>query len=135
MTHQAPPDSDVDLLREQAPARSESHVPPHPKALRYPNAYVWFVFVSALDLMLTWVILHLGGREVNWIADAVIYTHDLWGLVGFKFAIVALVVILCEEVGRRNDRSGRPLARWAIAIAALPVVVSTTQLLAAIVVG
>src|SRR5262249_30759008 len=32
--------------------------------VRYPNEYVWLVFVSALDVMLTWVVLSTGGGEV-----------------------------------------------------------------------
>lgn len=40
--------------------------------MRFQNEYVWFVFFSAMDVMLTWVILWRGGREVNPIADRVI---------------------------------------------------------------
>ena len=36
----------------------------------YENHYTWFVLVSALDIMLTWLVLHAGGREANAIADA-----------------------------------------------------------------
>ena len=38
----------------------------------YQNEYAWFLLVSALDVMLTWVILALGGREANAIANSVL---------------------------------------------------------------
>lgn len=95
----------------------------------YPQAYTWYVFLSALDLMLTWVILHLGGREVNVLADWVIARFNLPGLVAFKFLLVVLVVILCELVGRRRPGTGRRLARWAVVLSAVPVLVAAAHLL------
>ncbi|MCP4594048.1 MAG: hypothetical protein GY842_25220, partial [bacterium] len=38
----------------------------------YPDIYVWFVFLAAVDLMLTWVILATGGKELNWIAASIV---------------------------------------------------------------
>ena len=96
----------------------------------YPRSYKWFVFISAVDVILTWFILLLGGREVNVIADAVIASAGLQGILIYKFSLVLLVVMICEVVGRRRSRVGRNLARAAIAITALPVVLSITQLVA-----
>ena len=90
----------------------------------YPNAYVWLVFVSSLDIIMTWVVLHLGGREVNALADAVIRRFDLPGLVLFKFAFIVLVIGICEIVGRRNDGLGRRLAGWSVAITCVPVLLA-----------
>jgi len=95
----------------------------------YQTAYLWFVLVSALDIMLTWKILDKGGDEVNPIAREVI---DLWGLEGailFKFALVTWVVIACELIGRRRPVTGRRLAWIAVAISASPVVYSFALLL------
>lgn len=89
--------------------------------MRHQNAYAWFVFLSAMDLMLTWVILHNDGREVNPLADWIVAEMDLWGLVGFKFSLVALVVILCETITRHRPGLGRAVARLAVAITATPV--------------
>ena len=91
--------------------------------MRYPNAYVWLVLVSALDVMLTLIVLvALGGFEVNPIAADVIdrlgYT---WAIV-FKFAIVVFVILICEVIGRRDDRTGRRLVRAAVVISAVPVI-------------
>src|SRR4051812_31621452 len=100
-----------------------SQVPGNPQVL-YPNEYAWLIFVSALDVMLTWVILYTGGYETNVLADAVVGRFGLPGLVGFKFALVLLVIVICEAVGRRRPVTGRRLAVAAIAITCLPVVIS-----------
>jgi len=99
------------------------------RAVLYPNVYVWYVLLASLDVMLTAVILAAGGYEMNLLADRVLHRWGLPGLVGFKFSLVLLVVAICEVVGRRNDRTGRKLAEWAVAITAIPVVVSLVQLL------
>jgi hypothetical protein len=105
---------------------------PHPLSqpeMLYQSAYVWFVFVSALDVMLTWKILDKGGDEVNPVAREVI---DLWGFEGailFKFAVVIWVVIACELVGRRRVVTGRRLAWTAVIVSASPVVYSLWLLL------
>lgn len=95
----------------------------------YQKAYLWFVFVSALDVMLTWKILQKGGDEVNPIAKEVI---ELWGFEGaivFKFAVVVWVVIACELAGRRKPHTGRWLSWTAVAVSALPVAYSLGLLL------
>ena len=96
--------------------------------MRYPNAYVWFVFLSALDILLSWLILSLNGVELNPLADAVVSHVGLPGMVGFKFGLVVLVVVMAEVIGRRRDRVGRKLAEWAVAITAIPVVLALVQL-------
>lgn len=90
----------------------------------FPNGYAWFVFVSALDIMLTWVVLHVGGREANSLADAIIYRYGLPGLVTFKFALVIIVVLICEWVGRRREESARLLLSIGIMITCMPVVLA-----------
>ena len=96
----------------------------------YQRAYKWFVYVSALDVVFTWLILLSGGREVNLVADAVIAHTGLMGVLIYKFCLVVLVVLLCEVIGRRRPRTGRRLARWSVAITALPVILSVAQLFA-----
>lgn len=94
----------------------------------YPIAYKWFVFISAVDVVMTWFILLLGGREVNVLADAVISHAGLKGILVYKFCLVILVVLLCEFVGRRRAALGRNLARASIAITSIPVALSIAQL-------
>jgi hypothetical protein len=97
--------------------------------MRFQNAYVWFVFFSALDIMLTWAILRRGGREVNPIANEII---EMWGLAGaiiFKFSLTVLVVIVCEVVARKRHEMAQRLAFAAVIISAMPVAWSMALLL------
>lgn len=102
-------------------------------AVLYPNAYTWFILLAALDIMVTWTILHCGGQELNIVADWVIHRFDLPGVVAYKFVLVTFVVLVCEVAGRRNRRTGLTLAYWAIALTAFPVVFGLVQLTAALV--
>ena len=95
----------------------------------YPDLYAWFVFVSALDLLLTWLVLHRGGREVNWVADYVIDRFGRGGIVTFKFAVVAFVIITCEWIGSQRRDLGRRLATWAIILPGAAVAIAFFQLL------
>ncbi len=98
--------------------------------LRFQNAYVWLVFVSSLDIMLTWLILNLGGMELNPIADAILLSTGFHGMIAFKFAVIVLFVVLCETVGRLRYKRGRWLSRVAVVICAAPVVVALPQIAA-----
>ncbi|MGQ0629356.1 MAG: DUF5658 family protein [Phycisphaerales bacterium] len=94
----------------------------------FPNHYAWLLLVGALDVMLTYVVLRLGGIELNGLAARAIESAGHWGLVAIKFSAAAVVVLLCEAVGRRQRLSGRRLSEWAIAIWSFPVVVALVQL-------
>jgi hypothetical protein len=97
-------------------------------AMRYQDQYVWLVFVSSLDIMLTWAILGRGGEEVNPVAKLVIDAWGLNGAIAFKFALMLFVIIACEVIGRQRDHVGRRMAWIAVAISASPVVWSLTLL-------
>jgi hypothetical protein len=99
-----------------------------PSPVLYENHYTWFVLVSSLDVMLTWVVLHAGGREANALAAAVLNHYGLGGMVTFKFALVALVILLCEVIGRRNRSAGRRLASCAVALTCVPLVIAVLLL-------
>jgi Domain of unknown function (DUF5658) len=94
----------------------------------FQDAYVWFVLVSVLDLMLTWIILLLGGSEVNVIADAVIKHTGAAGMVMYKLCLTMFVIVMCEVIGRRRRPAGLKLAEWSVAVSAIPVVLSLVQL-------
>ncbi len=99
-----------------------------PSAVLYENQYTWFVLVSSLDVMFTWIVLHAGGREANAVAAAVLERFGLEGMVVFKFALVAFVIALCEVIGRRNVDAGRRLASWAVALTCVPLLVAMALL-------
>ncbi|MEM1107170.1 MAG: DUF5658 family protein [Planctomycetota bacterium] len=98
--------------------------------VRFPYFYLAFIFASALDLILTYTVLLLGGMEVNPIANAVLQSPaDFHGLIAYKFAIVVVVVLVCEYLGRVAEPTGRRLAAGAVAISSFPVVWSMLLLL------
>ena len=100
--------------------------------MRYQNAYLWLVFVSALDVFLTSLVLYVwDGYEVNPIVGAIVSRMGFGWTVAFKFAMCVLVIIICEVVGRRRDRAGRRLAVAAVIINSFPVVFGFALLLAA----
>jgi hypothetical protein len=113
--HPEPPQAETEVLAAAPPS------------MRYEGAYVWFVFISSLDLMLTWVFLHMRGRELNPIADLVIRSAGLHGLIVFKFSLVVLVILMCETIGKRRENVGRFIARFAVGITAVPVVAGIFQ--------
>lgn len=99
-------------------------------SVRYQNAYTWLVLVSSLDLMLTMLVLYVWqGFEVNPVAQAIIDEMGFVWAIAFKFAIVVLVVVICEVIGRRDDRGGRTLAVAAVLINSIPVAYTFALLL------
>lgn len=90
--------------------------------LRYPNAYTWLLLMSAMDVMLTWIILHLEGREVNPVANWVLSRWALNGIIFYKFALILTFIGICEVVGSMRDSTGRTLSRVSVMIAMIPVV-------------
>ncbi len=110
------------------PGVSEGAAHPLRRHVLYPNQYVWYVLVSSLDLVMTNTVMnYFGAKEVNTIADAAIRAFGFWGLIGLKFATVALVVGICEFVGSKRPALGKKIAEWAVAISTVPVVVATVQ--------
>jgi hypothetical protein len=114
--------------------------------MRYPNEYVWLVFVSGMDVVLTWLIIEgLEGEEFNPVARFILeglrgeqsspFDNSMLGLIGynglivFKFCLILFVMLVCEIAGRRNDRAGRRLARFGVGISAVPIVVSFALLI------
>ncbi|MEY3022320.1 MAG: hypothetical protein RIS86_1518, partial [Planctomycetota bacterium] len=89
--------------------------------MHFQNSYVWLVFVSSLDIMLTWRILDRGGTEVNPVAALVIDAWGMHGAITFKFAVMTGVIVMCEVLARMRLSAGRFLATAAVAISAAPV--------------
>lgn len=98
------------------------------RTLTYGHLYFWYILLATLDLVTTVIILNLGGREVNGIANAVLQAAGPAGLLVMKYASVMLVVCICEFVAERRPSAGRFVAFAAIALSALPVAVGWAQL-------
>ena len=97
--------------------------------VRFPNLYLWLVFLSALDVVLTRVILYFNGTELNPLAAWIIDRGGQLGMSIFKFVIVAFVIIICEYTATVNSRTARRLALAGCLITAIPVVWSSYLLL------
>ena len=97
----------------------------------YPNTYIWLVFLASLDIMMTWIILHpaFGGYEVNKLANWVIRAGGLKATILYKFALIVVVISICELVGRRRRRTGRRLAVFCVALQCIPVLAAFVQFL------
>lgn len=91
------------------------------RPMLFPNAYAWLMLFSAMDIMLTWVILNRGGHEVNALANYVIMRFGPNGMIIYKFALVLFFVVLCEFIGRLRIDSGRLLSKVGVAIGVFPV--------------
>lgn len=102
---------------------------PSRRDVLFPDHYCWYLLACALDLMLTNTMLHhFGAIELNGLAARVIEAGGFWGLIAFKMATAILVIAVCEHVGRVRPTTGRRVAEWAIAISAIPSVLSMAQL-------
>ncbi len=97
--------------------------------LRLPSYYGWIILAGTLDILLTTVVLSLGGSEANPIASAIIYTCGLSGMVAYKYFIVGLVILGCEIVARTRMSAARRLAQILIVIHFTPVIWSSGLLL------
>jgi hypothetical protein len=97
--------------------------------LRLPHLYPWYVALASLDVIFTWIIVfRLGGLELNALAEWAITRHGLAGMIALKYASVLLVIVICEHLAIRHQRASAILARFAIALSALPVVAAGLQL-------
>lgn len=119
------PPSDPDESSPQQAVTSSARLPGIAlldRHLRYPYTYLVLLVLSALDVIMTWIILSVGGREANPIAEAVIDRWGLNGMIVYKFVLIAVFILICEAVGSLRDSAGRSLSRISLAIAAVPVV-------------
>lgn len=73
-----------------------------------------------MDVMLTWMFRYISGREVNAAAAWVIDRFGGVGMVLYKFALVAFVILICETAGRRRVSAGRRFAQFGVAITFVP---------------
>jgi hypothetical protein len=102
----------------------------HKSPVLYPRQYGWYVIASTLNIVVTvFVLVQYHAQEVNSLAQRSIELFGTWGLVGLKFLTLALVVSICEYVGRRRPRLGKTLAVIAIFASLFPVCAAAVQVL------
>jgi hypothetical protein len=98
------------------------------RGVLYPQPYLWYLFLSAMDVVFTTLILAAGGRELNMVAEWVLHRYGIRGMILLKFLMLTVVVLVCEFVGRHNHATGLKLSRWAVAASAFPVLVGASCL-------
>lgn len=71
---------------------------------------VWFIFLSFLDVVLTYLLLRTGGfREANGIANWFFSLYGIRGMVYFKFAMVAFIAVIAQFVAQTRPNVARRL--------------------------
>ena len=106
------------------------------KVLKLESEISWFVLVSILDIVMTWLALRFSaeGRttgtfiESNPVAQWVLTHWGIQGMALFKLMMTAVVVIIAEIVFRTRPQMARVLL-WGGIAAVGSVVVYTVKLL------
>jgi len=88
---------------------------------RFASIYRWFALLAVLDVLLTSIILTLGGTESNALACLAFRTLGVWGLILLKLGCASVLIAVCERVGRERPALARQLARAAVAANCVPV--------------
>lgn len=96
--------------------------------LRLPYCHAWIIAVGTLDILVTTIILSLGGAEANPIAAAILAVYGISGMVVYKYVCILLLIIGCEVVARSRIDTAQRLAMLVVAISAAPVVWGSLQL-------
>ncbi len=74
------------------------------------------------------MILTLGGVEVNPIAEAVLGRYGFAGMVAYKFALITLVIVFCEHIGRLRPRAAKAVVGFGIGVTCVPVLWALMQI-------
>lgn len=86
-----------------------------------------FVLVSALDVIVTWLLIRQPDfTEANPIALFFINHWGVKGMVWFKFGLVAFVCVLTQVIARRKPETARRLMNFAALVAGAVVLYSLT---------
>ncbi len=96
--------------------------------LLYSDEYVFLFFVSLADVALTWLLLRWTGQPVNHPIDFLLANLGFTGLALWQLLVIVLVMVACEEIGRRRQMTGRRVAETAILVACIPVVAAIVQM-------
>ena len=92
----------------------------------------WFILVSVLDILLTYLLLSRGDhRESNPIADFFISRWGTNGMVAFKFLLVAFVTVVAQVIATKSLNKARWVLNFGIVVVACVVVYSLTLLVRA----
>lgn len=89
------------------------------------NETAWFVLVSVLDVVLTYLLLRLPHyREANPIAAFFINHWGIRGMVYFKFFMVGFVTLITQVIARSREDTARRVLQFATVVVAGVVIYS-----------
>lgn len=82
---------------------------------------VWLVVLSAVDLFVTYRLLWQGGRfyESNPVAQWFFRQWNIAGMTGYKFGMVAFILVLGEVIERHRPGWGRAVVLFGAGAAAV----------------
>lgn len=108
------------------------------RILLFETELSWFVLASALDVALTFLVLHYSNNgmtrtpiiESNPIAQWFISRWGFRGMAGYKIVMTLIVVVIAEIVGRQKPTVAR-LLLWGGTIVVSVVVVHSFRILLA----
>ena len=108
------------------------------RVLLFETEVSWFVLASALDVAVTFLVLHYSSSgmtympivESNPVAQWFIGHWGFRGMAGYKFGMTLIVVVIAEFVGRQKPMVARILL-WGGTIVVGAVVIHSTRLLLA----
>lgn len=83
-------------------------------SLTYPRHYVWVLALAALDIIVTTLVLSVGGQELNALARWAIEHAGVIGMVAIKATTLSIVLCICEYMGRHRPRVGLRIAELAL---------------------
>lgn len=99
------------------------------KRLPLEQETVRFIFVSALDVFLTYLLIVQDGfHEGNPVARFFLNHWGMRGMIYFKFGMVAFVAVLAQIIARRQLETARRLLNLATVIVICVLIYSLTLL-------
>lgn len=93
----------------------------------FPKMYWAYIALAAADVLLTTLILSVGGMELNAVGRAAFAIGGITGATFLKFTTVAIVLLVCEYTGRTRVGLGRALAYIAVSVSFVPVTVGVME--------
>ncbi len=96
-------------------------------SIAWPQESLLFMLVSAMDVVMTYVLLSRGGGmfvESNPVANYFLRYWGPRGMVYFKIGMVALICLLAQIIARHRPRTARVLLQGATAVVAVVVLYS-----------
>lgn len=109
-----------DLSRDARPSAIRALYLVVRQALPLESETGLFILASSLDVLMTWYLLFHGGAgdrtwfvESNPIPRYFLYSWGFDALVYFKFALVAVVAVICQIIARRNIEVARRVLNFA----------------------